>query len=352
MKAGRRPPQAFRLPPEETGAAPAKPAARSRPPRAPRTLPAERIEWQAEDVTAGPAAPARPAAQPAGRRRWGTLFFAALSAFLALAVGQWAYRLIEDLFARAAWLGWTASGLLALAGLAALAIALREALALARLGTLERLQADAAHAIAADDGEAAGRVLAGLKRIYAGRADAAWGLARLTEHEGDIIDAGDRIRMAERDLVAPLDEEARRVIARAARRVTLLTTVAPHAALDIVFVATLNLKMLRELAGLYGGRPGTLGTARLARMVLGHLAVTGGLALSDTLIQQVVGRGLAGRLSARLGEGAVNGILTARIGRAALDLTRPLPFVASRPPTLTDLMREVANLAPPESGAS
>ena len=56
---------------------------------------------------------------------------------------------------------------------------------------------------------------------------------------------------------------------------------------------------------------------KLARMVASHLAVTGGLALSDNLIQHVVGKGLLGRLSARFGEGAVNGILTSRIGLAA-----------------------------------
>ena len=38
------------------------------------------------------------------------------------------------------------------------------------------------------------------------------------------------------------------------------------------------------------------------------------------LIQHLVGKGLLGRLSARFGEGAVNGILTSRIGLAARDL--------------------------------
>ena len=90
--------------------------------------------------------------------------------------------------------------------------------------------------------------------------------------------------------------------------------------------------MMRELATLYGGRPGTLGTIRLAKMVAGHLAVTGGLALSDGVISAVIGKGLIGRLSARFGEGAVNGILTARIGLAAMDLCRPLPFLTQPAP--------------------
>ena len=145
----------------------------------------------------------------------------------------------------------------------------------------------------------------------------------LRQHDSDIMDPRDRVRLADRYLVAPRDEEAHRIIARAARRVTLLTTVTPAAALDILFVAAQNLRMMRELATLYGGRPSALATFRLARMVVGHLAVTGGLALSDNLLQHVVGKGLLGRLSARFGEGAVNGILTARIGLAARDVCRP-----------------------------
>jgi len=349
MSPAPRRPRAFRL---DTGDS--RPAAVKEKPKArsPRVLPGPKIEWHDEAAEAAslPARlPARPAAPTRHRRRWGAVLFAATAGFLSLAAGQWALGLVEGFFARSVWLGWTATGLLAAAGLAALAIALREVLALARLKTLARLQADAAHALATDEAEASLRVLAGLKSLYGGRADTAWGLARLAEHQADIIDPADRIRLAERDLVAPLDAEGQHIIARTARRVTLLTAVAPHAALDIAFVAMQNLKMLRQLAELYGGRPGTIGTLRLARMVVGHLAVTGGLALSDTLVQQLVGKGLVGRLSARFGEGAVNGILTARIGRAALDLTRPLPFAAAVPPSLVDLVREVARLSP--SGA-
>ena len=37
------------------------------------------------------------------------------------------------------------------------------------------------------------------------------------------------------------------------------------------------------------------------------------------------------RLSARLGEGAFNGALTARLGIAAIELTRPCPYIATQP---------------------
>jgi len=81
------------------------------------------------------------------------------------------------------------------------------------------------------------------------------------------------------------------------------------------------------------------------RHVIAHLAVTGGMAASDSLIQQVLGHGLAAKLSARLGEGILNGLLTARLGLAAVDVTRPLPFTALPRPVLSDLARDLLRRA-------
>ena len=97
------------------------------------------------------------------------------------------------------------------------------------------------------------------------------------------------------------------------------------------------LRMVRQIATLYGGRPGALGVIRLFRQVLSHLAVTGGVGVADGLVQQVIGHGLAAKLSARLGEGMVNGLLTARLGLLTIDLVRPLPFLELPRPALNDL---------------
>ena len=71
--------------------------------------------------------------------------------------------------------------------------------------------------------------------------------------------------------------------------------------------------------------------------MLAHLAVTGGMAAGDSLIQQMLGHGVAAKLSARLGEGVLNGLLTARLGLAAIEVARPLPFAALPQPALTDI---------------
>lgn len=137
--------------------------------------------------------------------------------------------------------------------------------------------------------------------------------------------------------MAPLDAQARAMVSDASKRVSVVTAVSPRAAVDLFFVLYTAVTLTRRLADLYGGRPGFFGMIHLGRHVLSHLAVTGGMAAGDGLVQQILGHGLAARLSARLGEGVVNGLLTARLGLAAIAVTRPLPFAALPAPRLSDV---------------
>ena len=104
------------------------------------------------------------------------------------------------------------------------------------------------------------------------------------------------------------------------------------------------------LARIYGGRPGLFGFLRLARAAFNHLAVTGGVAVGDSLMQQVLGLGLAARISAKLGEGVLNGLMTARFGLAALAVCRPLPFVREEPPKIGDVAGELLSRAEAVTG--
>jgi putative membrane protein len=301
--------------------------------RKPRALDMGDVEMETDNLPQALPEPAR-ALPPKRGFRFGKLFLGAMAGLITLSVSLWLTSLIQSLFAVGDIWGWLGSALAALAGFAALAVIMREGLALYRLRGLEKLQADAAAALSFNSRDSATAVSKTLNALYAGRADMNGPRAKLAAHAADIMDPSDRIRLAERELMLPLDATANAIIARAVKSVTLLTAVAPSPALDMLFVGAQNLSMLRQLATLYGGRPGTLAAVRLARLALGNLAVAGGLALSDQVLQHVLGKGLAGRLSARFGEGAVNGILTARIGLAACEVCRPLPYLAAKKPAL------------------
>ncbi|MCK1283840.1 TIGR01620 family protein [Bradyrhizobium sp. 44] len=272
---------------------------------------------------------------------WGTLFWSGVAGLTLLGVGLGVVRLIEDLFARSESLGFVG---LALAFVTALALAVvtgREAFGLARLATIEKLHQRAAAVLASDDRKESRIIVQDLLKIAHQNPQLARARAALESHAGEIIDGADMIRLAERELMSPLDIEARRLVSSAAQKVSIVTAVSPRALIDVLFVFVASLRLIRQLAFLYGGRPGALGMIRLLRHVIAHLAITGGMAASDSLVQQMLGHGIAAKLSQRLGEGMLNGLLTARLGLAAIDVTRPLPFAALPPPKLSDLATDL-----------
>lgn len=285
---------------------------------------------------------------PMGEKRrapWLAILISALSGLLLMGLGLAVENLIVDLFAVAPWLGWVALGLAILAVLAFLAIIGREAAGIWREQKIESLREAAIDALAVKDHKAAKGIVSDLLNLYGGRASAAQGSTRLRGLTDEIIDADDRLAIAERELLAPLDIQAKRAIAGAAKQVSLVTAVSPRAIVDVAFVIFAAVRLLRTLSRIYGGRPGFLGFLRLAKAAFNHLAVTGGVAVGDSLMQQVLGLGLAARISAKLGEGVLNGLMTARFGLAALSVCRPLPFIREEAPKIGDVAGELISRA-------
>ncbi len=272
---------------------------------------------------------------------WGGLFLTAIGGLISIGLGIWLTNFILDLFARGGLLGYLALGFAVIAVFAALVMTAREVTGFFRLGRVAAIRLSAEDALASGDKKRAVEASRKLERLFSAREELQWAARRLADHRGEVLDARERLILTERELLGPLDAEARRLVSASARRVALITAISPSAIVDVVFVAIENLGMMRMLATLYGGRPGFFGSLRLARLVLGHLALTGGVALGEDVIQQLIGHGLTARLSARLGEGVLNGAFTGRIGMSAIDLCRPLPYIEAERPKLRDFVTEL-----------
>ncbi len=341
-----RPPAAFRLSQkdvlvEDPGAPhePMRPRTRAKP----KTV----VTHEPEDIFAAETGGALVEAVPPPRKGfgWGKLFLGALGGLVTFAAGIWITDFVTSLFARNDTLGWIAFGLAGLTLLALVAVVGREIAGLMRLSRVTHLRAAADEAAATDDREAARRLVRETVGLYAGRPETARARAAVTEHIGEIIDGRDLLRLAEKELMSRLDAEAKALVTSAAGRVSVVTAVSPRALVDVAYVLVETVRLVRRIGLLYGGRPSGFALYRLLKLSIAHLAVTGGVAMTDGLIQQLVGHGLAARLSARLGEGVVNGMMTARVGLSALDVCRPLPWLANSPPGISDVMSTLVTSA-------
>lgn len=337
----RRPPQAFAVddPAIATAQEDTTAADRSSSEQPDFTAKADPTHTTSSATAAQKLAPHGPRYRP-GRRglHWGSILLSAISALVMLAATAWLTRFITDTIAGNDWLAWASFVALIIAVVAMLAITLREIAGIMRLRKLQKFRRDVEQALAGGDRKGELRAVRRLRAIYRERPDMSWSLARFGEREQEIGDAGDLLILAERDILQPLDKQARFAITATAKKVSLVTAISPIALIDVLYVLTQNLKLLRQLATLYGARPGFVGGLRLAKLVAGHIIATGGLALTDDLIGQILGHDLMRRLSQRIGEGVFNGTLTARIGIAAIEVLRPMPFIEAKPPRLRDLV--------------
>ena len=280
---------------------------------------------------------ARLTARPASRLT--RFFWQAVAALLGFLASVAAWRFIEGLFAAHPLLGWLGAGVLALFLLAALLVAGRELAGFSRLRRLDRVHRALAESAETEDLGRARKAVAAVSALYAGRREMDWPRRNLAERGAEQLDARTLLDLAETELMAPLDQAARLEIEAAARSVATVTALVPLALADVATALMANLRMIRRIAEIYGGRAGGLASLRLMRAVLTHLVATGAVAVGDDLIETVTGGHLFSKISRRFGEGVVNGALTARVGVAALDLCRPMPFHALERPRVTNLTR-------------
>ena len=135
--------------------------------------------------------------------RWGFVLVSALTGLLSLWAGLTITTLIEDFFARSTTLGWLATSIASLAGLAAFAIIFREIWSLARLRRIEHIQEISARAVNFDEATAATETIVAIESIYRNRSDTAWGMKVFRDHSNDIMDPRDRIKLLDRVVIKP-----------------------------------------------------------------------------------------------------------------------------------------------------
>jgi len=123
--------------------------------------------------------------------------------------------------------------------------------------------------------------------------------------------------------------------------------ISPWASLDMLLSLWRSVKMIDEVAQVYGMRPSVMNRYKLLKQVIHQLAfVAASEMVIDQLMEEFGSSTLTGIASARLGQGLGAGIYTARIGISAMKVSRPIIFSKdSQPKTKSVVAPMLARLA-------
>lgn len=286
--------------------------------------------------------PQAPAPVAKARTSWlSRAFWGAIGLLISLFLVDAVWSLVLSLSQKSPLAGQLGLALVAIIALVALIWLSREIIAILRLRAVQRLREQCRAAFDSPTEANVREAVSALVAFYENDAGSAAGRAEIERSAHEIHDPATRLAIAERALMRPKDEAARRAVAAAAQRVSVVTAVSPRAIVDVLFVLAQSVALIRALSAIYGGRASGFALMALTRRIAGHLAITGGMAAADQVMGQVMGAGLAARLSAKLGEGILNGVLTARVGLAAIEASRPMDFRAEQPVILSEVVKSV-----------
>ncbi|WP_116473508.1 YcjF family protein [Zobellella maritima] len=222
------------------------------------------------------------------------------------------------------WLGAAWSLALGLLAMAALGSVVRELRLLRRLARVSRHRARAEQLLQQQGSGRARTFCEQLARETGlNNTDAYQGWqAGLTEHELDV----EVLTLYSRQVLSVQDRQARSRVLKWSGEAAVMVAASPLAVVDMLLVLWRNLKMIEDITHCYGIRLGYWSRLRLIRQVLHHMLYVGVSEAAVDMGMDLLGLELAGRLSARAGQGVGAGLLTARLGLQAMDLCRPIPW--------------------------
>nr|WP_277608416.1 TIGR01620 family protein [Microbulbifer elongatus] len=181
-----------------------------------------------------------------------------------------------------------------------------------------------------------------LRALFDGKPQGAL-LARVQEETPDYYDNSELLKHLELNFFEALDQEALRRIVRHATTTGALVGLSPFTTLDVLVALRQSMRMIDDVAQIYGVRPSVVVRWRLFKKILALVAYSGAseYAVSE-LWPELVGDSMLSTVSARLGQGMGASLFMARIGLAAVHSCRPIPFSEKQRPKLGALARRIA----------
>lgn len=235
-------------------------------------------------------------------------------------------------------LGWSAIiATIAVAGIGALG---REFFYLRRLKT-RQTEREAAQQLLDSNGMGAGKAfcikLAQHSHIHSDNSgyDRWVNALDATHNDQEVLELYDRLVISQQDNVA------RQLVAKYSRDAAVMVALSPLAIADMLLVAWRNLRLLEEIARVYGMELGYWSRIKLFKLVLMNMALAGASEVVADVGMEMLSMDLAGRMSTRVAQGVGVGLLTGRLGLQAMHLMRPLPWLSGEKPKLSEIRKDL-----------
>jgi putative membrane protein len=148
----------------------------------------------------------------------------------------------------------------------------------------------------------------------------------------------DALELFSRFVLAPADQLAQAAIRRAAAQAFAINAISPTVLLDTLLFAARAMRLIREIAEIYGQRPGLAGTVHLLRRLASGAGLVGAVDVVGGVIVQQLGGAVLERLSANAAESAYAAQKMARLGLLAMASCRPVAFRPGEAPSLSGLV--------------
>ena len=150
----------------------------------------------------------------------------------------------------------------------------------------------------------------------------------------------DVFNIYERDVLSPLDKKAKDIVVKRSRETGVVVALSPIAWLDMAFSLARSLRMVREIAEVYGYHCGLWGRFELYRKIIRNVVFIGIADLTTDAITDAVGAKTFAKLSAAVGQGLAAGIYSTRLGYMTIKAIRPLPISRDKL-TLANLRKDM-----------
>lgn len=128
----------------------------------------------------------------------------------------------------------------------------------------------------------------------------------------------------DKNILTCIDQQAKKAIHKASIQGALSTAISPIPLIDMALIIARSIALSKQIAYMYGFKPGITTTTMLLKQGIINVMFAGIAELATEFTNQVASSSFLAKASKSLGQGAVNGILLARLGYGIMEACRPI----------------------------